>query len=285
MRTSRLAWKFLWLPVVCAAAALALTLSSTAAGGSHAGPPGPCVPVKLPGVKLPPGVPKPPPCKKPGKSNIELKVSGGVTISYSAHSGPWGHCTAAQGGGAHTDASTEANFGQSSAEPATATFDKNKLLAHIDATPSVEMTLTPNQVQKHEVPPGCTVTKDPTGCRQVKTSGEVTVHGSIDQHLIRVTLHEPTAGFVVAQCAAPWVGANIFQDLAFTHELDEVDEGALAHVGNKASTIKKATIEWVEKEAPCSDFGGPKDGAPALDGAIDICRIKGDFRVQVMRLS
>ena len=54
---------------------------------------------------FPPGTPPLPPCPKAGAGKpVRLSVDGSRR-GFTGEAGPWGHCTPAQGGGSHTDAS------------------------------------------------------------------------------------------------------------------------------------------------------------------------------------
>ncbi len=268
--------------------AVGLVMAAIAASASApATAVGPCLPA---GIKLPPGTPPLPPCPKPGagKTGFELSVDGSITAAFTGHAGPWGHCTPAQGGGSHTDASSELNFGQPTAEPATASFRtaaQKRHISHFDAQPQVHMTVTPHQLQRHEVPPGCGAVTDPTTCSVSKFSGELNVHVSAVSDLARVTV-QPSASPSLAHCAAPFTtGDDLFDQLSFQHELDDIDGAKLVHVSDPKSTIRKIQIEWSNPEKPCATYGGPAAAGSTAVGSIDTCTIKADFRIVIMRVS
>jgi len=273
-----------WKPVALSVCGVVAAVLAASASAPAASPAGPCLPS---GIPQPPGVPHLPTCQKEGSaSNLRLKVDGSVTAAYALHSEYWGQCNAAHGGGSHTDASAEINFGTPVAASATARYRadaaaKTRVLTVLDATPTVQATVNPKQDQRHEVAPGCGVVKDPTSCTQSKGEGEVTVHLSNLSDLARVTVRPP--GFLVAQCNAPFVGTSAFDDLAFQHELDNEDEALLAHVANPASKIKTGTISWDESEKPCSAYGFKQ---PTLfGGAFEKCTVKANFRIVITRVA
>jgi hypothetical protein len=266
-----------------AAAALAAAASASTSPAT-----GPC-PQLPPAIKLPPGVPSP--CtKKQGKSPFEIKVNGSVTAAFTAHSGNWGHCTPALGGGAHTDASTGLDFGQESWETAQPSYrttagTKIKYLGGIEAEPSVEMTLEPKQDQRHEVPPGCLAMKDATTCSRIKGAGGATVH--LDSKTDAVTLSLRTPTVLTMLCAAPFTGGdNLFAPVSFKHPLDEEDLSKLSLLGTPKWKGHSMTIDWSDPTAPCSDYGGPKVGSTGGQaGSLDACTIKADFQIVVRHLS
>lgn len=276
-------WKI--VPLAAAGLAAACLAATAAAPAAPAG--GPCLPAGVTQPPTPPGIPKLPPCKKQAPaSNLRIKVDGSVTVAFALHSSRWGQCTPALGGGSHTDASTDLDFGTPTAEPVSATYrtipkTKKKTLASLTASPDIEATLTPRQDQRHEVPPGCGVVKDPTSCSRQKGRASATVHLSDNADLARVTMHPPT--LFPTQCSAPFVGDSLFDNLSFEHPLDPEDEAIMAHVANPASKIRTGTISWTNAEKPCSAYGIKK--IVILDGTVEKCTVKADFRVVLSRLS
>jgi hypothetical protein len=241
----------------------------------------------VPQPPTPPGVPKLPTCQKEGSaSSIRVKVDGTITVDYALHSIYWGECNAAHGGGSHTDASGDLDFGTPTADPATAHYrtdakTKKKTLLSLDATPQVQATVTPKQDQRHEVAPGCGVVKDPTSCHEAKGTGEATVHLSDNADLARLKVQPPA--LVPTLCTAPFAGNSAFDNLEFEHPLEDLDEAKMALAASPTAKPHSATIELAFPAKPCSAYGIAK---PALvGGTIEKCTIKADFRVVLTRLS
>ena len=170
----RPSWTLVLLAVAGLSAAV-LTASPSVAAAPAAGP---CLP---PGIPVPPGA-NIPRCPKPGSaSNLRVKVDGSVTVVYALHSEYWGQCNAAHGGGSHTDASTELNFGTPAPDRGnrhyrTEAQARKRPCPPSRPSPTSRRPMIPKQDQRHEVAPGCGVVKDQTNCTASKGPGGATVH-------------------------------------------------------------------------------------------------------------
>jgi hypothetical protein len=266
------------LAFVAAAGAAAAVLAAAGAGAAPVAG-GPCVPA---GVSLPPvpGAPKLPPCgEEQPRSPIRLSVSGSVVAAIAVTSGPWGRCTAARGGGAHTFAWTKLQLVPTTAAPVTVSRSS------LDAQPTVRRSVDPHQNQQHEMPPGCGVVKDPTSCSPSKDREMLIVHLNLETNLARVTLRPAASGLLTAQCTAPFTLAdNLFDDLSFQHRYaDGVLLRALARSQNPAK--RTLTIQWADEADDCEKYGGPPvGGITGGDGTVDTCTIKASFTIVVTRV-